>query len=326
MAIARAGCCTPLLYSPVFRCSVVAVAAAGLLLPEGFSRCCPQPGYRSGCDQDGPGDHPRPAPLHGPGRPQDIEHDDVAVTGDREHRQPPRVAQAPRHADDHPRYRGNDPDGPEEPVDPAGCGCLRPGGSRGLCARLAHQVKLLPDVLLHLGRGRRFRAKAPRNQPEAGSACPLCQGPLPASSGPVPGPGGGLGNDGGDSLQPPGRPRGPGPVQKRQKGHPQHLGPAFITSHPGIVAQAARMCQAPGLPLPRRCRPAGAGRRRRSGPAASALAPRRSPAQPGSPGRAAGPMSPPAPPCGSTPHRRLKLDPGDPIHYEFNLGSVTATI
>jgi hypothetical protein len=33
------------------RCSLIAVAAAGLLLPEGFSRCCPQPGYRSGCDQ-----------------------------------------------------------------------------------------------------------------------------------------------------------------------------------------------------------------------------------------------------------------------------------
>jgi hypothetical protein len=29
----------------------IAVAAAGLLLPQGFSRCCPQPGYRSGCDQ-----------------------------------------------------------------------------------------------------------------------------------------------------------------------------------------------------------------------------------------------------------------------------------
>jgi hypothetical protein len=35
----------------VFRCSLVAVAAAGLLLPQGFSRCCPQPGNRSGCDQ-----------------------------------------------------------------------------------------------------------------------------------------------------------------------------------------------------------------------------------------------------------------------------------
>ncbi len=45
------GLLNPLLYSPVFRCSLVAVAAAGLLLPQGFSRCCPQPGYRSGCDQ-----------------------------------------------------------------------------------------------------------------------------------------------------------------------------------------------------------------------------------------------------------------------------------
>ena len=27
------------------------VAAAGPLLSEGFSRCRPQPGYRSGCDQ-----------------------------------------------------------------------------------------------------------------------------------------------------------------------------------------------------------------------------------------------------------------------------------
>jgi hypothetical protein len=35
----------------VSRCSVVAVAAARLLLPERFSRCCPQPGYRSGYDQ-----------------------------------------------------------------------------------------------------------------------------------------------------------------------------------------------------------------------------------------------------------------------------------
>ena len=133
-----------------------------------------------------------------------------------------------------------------------------------------------------------FRAKAPRNQPEASSACPLCQGPLPASGGPVPGPGGGLGNDGGDKGHPPGRPRGPGPVQVHQ-GHPPQLGHAVITSHPGIVAQAARACQAPGLPSPGRHRPAGPGRRRCPGPAASALAPRRSSAQAGSPGRAAGP-------------------------------------
>ena len=37
--------------SAVSRCSLIAVAAAGLLLPEGFSRCRPQPGYRSGYDQ-----------------------------------------------------------------------------------------------------------------------------------------------------------------------------------------------------------------------------------------------------------------------------------
>ena len=28
------------------RSPLIAVAAAGLLLPEGFSRCCPQAGYR----------------------------------------------------------------------------------------------------------------------------------------------------------------------------------------------------------------------------------------------------------------------------------------
>jgi hypothetical protein len=37
--------------SAVSRCSLAAVAAAGLLLPERFSRCCPQPGQRSGYDQ-----------------------------------------------------------------------------------------------------------------------------------------------------------------------------------------------------------------------------------------------------------------------------------
>ena len=37
-----------------------------------------------------------------------------------------------------------------------------------------------------------------------------------------------------------------------------HLGPAVITSHPRIVAPAARACQAPGLPLPHRLPPGGA--------------------------------------------------------------------
>ena len=77
-----------------------------LLLPERFSRCCPQPGYRSGHDQGPPGGDPRPAPLHGPGHPGDIEHGGIGFAGDREHRQPPRVAQAPPHAEDHPHGSG----------------------------------------------------------------------------------------------------------------------------------------------------------------------------------------------------------------------------
>ena len=93
--------------SAISRCSAIAVAATGLLLPEGFSRCCPQPGYRSGCDQGRAGGDPRPAPLHGPGRPRNAVHDVRGFRGDREHRQPPRVAQAPRHADDHRHDRGN---------------------------------------------------------------------------------------------------------------------------------------------------------------------------------------------------------------------------
>jgi hypothetical protein len=81
----------------------------GPLLPERFSRCCPQPGYRSDCDQGRAHGHPRPAPLHGPSRPQDAIHDIRAFHGDREHRQPPRVAQPPRHAEDHISYRETKP-------------------------------------------------------------------------------------------------------------------------------------------------------------------------------------------------------------------------
>jgi hypothetical protein len=78
-----------------------------------------------------------------------------------------------------------------------------------------------------------------------------------AVGGPVPGPDGGLGNNGGDRGHPFERPRGPGPVQMGyQEQPPQQPVPAVITSHPGIAAQAARVCQAPGLPPPGRCRPA----------------------------------------------------------------------
>ena len=85
-----------------------------------------------------------------------------------------------------------------------------------------------------------------------------------------------------------GRPRGPGPVQRGHQEHPpQQPVPAVITSHPVIVAQAARVCQAPGLPLPGRCRPAEAGRGRCSGsvPGWSVLAVRK--AEPRGSGRSA---------------------------------------
>ena len=88
--------------------------------------------------------------------------------------------EAPRHADDHPRYRGSNVL-PDVPRSPAGRGRFRPAGSRGLRAKLAQQV-------VKLGPGRRFRAKAPRRQPEASSACPRCQGSPRAAGSPVPGP------------------------------------------------------------------------------------------------------------------------------------------
>jgi hypothetical protein len=44
------------------------------------------------------------------------------------------------------------------------------------------------DVLVHLGPGQPFSAKAPRNQPGASSACPRGQGPLPAAAAQCPAP------------------------------------------------------------------------------------------------------------------------------------------
>jgi len=75
----------------------------------------------------------------------------------------------------------------------------------------------------------------------------------------VPGPDGGLGHHRGGGGHPFEGPGGPGPVQG-QKGQLQpQPGLAVIASHPGIVAPAAGVRQAPGLPLPGRCRPAGQG-------------------------------------------------------------------
>ena len=132
--------------------------------------------------------------------------------------------------------------------------------SRSLCWRV---------FFYHLGPGRRFGAKAPRRQPGAGRAGPRGQGPRPAAGGPVPGPDGGLGHHRGGSGHPCEGPGGPGPVQG-QKGQLQlQPGLAVIASHPGIVAPAAGVRKAPGLPPPGRCRPAGPGRQY-SGPALAA--------------------------------------------------------
>ena len=68
--------------------------------------------------------------------------------------------------------------------------------------------------------------------------------------------------------------------------------------------------------------PPGAGPGRRCpGPTASALAPRRSSAQAGSPGTTAGPVSPPAPRAEVPRTGDSSSDPGDPIHYQFNSGN-----
>ena len=115
----------------------------------------------------------------------------------------------------------------------------------GTCyATLAQEVLLLLDVLLRLGPGRRFGAKAPRHQPEASSACPRGQGPLPAPGGPVPGPDGGLGNNGDDRGHPFGYPRGPDPVQT---GHQE---PPAAATGPRCHHQPSRHCRPGGTRVP----------------------------------------------------------------------------
>ena len=161
-----------------------------------------------------PGGDPRLAPLHGPGHPQSIEHDHRGFAGDREHRQPPRAAQARPHAEDYPRDLESRERAYRNSWRAMG---VRPGGSRHLYATLAQPVLLLLDVLFRLGPGRRFGAKAPRHQPEASCTGPRGQGPPPAPGGPVPGPDSSLGNNGDDRGHPFERPRGPGPSRKDMK-------------------------------------------------------------------------------------------------------------
>jgi len=114
-------------------------------------------------------------------------------------------------------------------------------------------------------------------------------------------------------------PRGPGPVQQDHQEHPVELGPAVITSHPRTVARAARACQAPGLPPPRRCRPAGgravpilrSGRIRASTPPLICST--------GISWQGCGSRVTSCPPTEVPRTGDSSSNPGDPIHYEFNL-------
>ena len=170
----------------------------------------------------------------------------------------------------------------------------RRGGRRHLYATLAQQVLLLLDVLLRLGPGRRFGAKAPRHQPEASSACPRGQGPPPAAGGPVPGPDGGLGNNGDDRGHPFGHPRGPGPVQNGHQGHPPQLVPLSSRAIPSLSPRRHACAKLPGCRHPDAAARRGArapmprsGRIRASAPPLICSS--------GISCRAAGPVSPPAP-------------------------------
>jgi hypothetical protein len=158
----------------------------------------------------------------------------------------------------------------------------------------------------------RVGASVPRphaTSPKPAALAHAAKGPLPAAGGPVPGPDGGLGNNGDDRGHPFERPRGPDPVQKgHQDQPPQRPVPAVITSHPRILAPDGAYVPSPGLPLPRRCRPAGgrAAPMLRSGRIRASAPPFICSSGISWPG--CRPVSPPAPPYGSTPHRRLKLE------------------
>ena len=131
------------------------------------------------------------------------------------------------------------------------------GGSRHLWATLAQQVLLLLDVLFASAR---VGASVPR--PHATSPEPAALAHAARArcrrGGPVPAPTAAWVTAGAAADTQSSVPEGLVPSSKGQKGQLQlQPGPGVITSHPGIVAQAARACQAPGLPLPGRCRPAG---------------------------------------------------------------------
>jgi hypothetical protein len=116
----------------------------------------------------------------------------------------------------------------------------------------------------------------------------------------------------------------PGQAQVLTRGHPPQPGPAVIASHPGIVAQTARVCQAPGLPLPRPCRPARtkAAPILRSGRIRASAPPLIWSTEISWPGCGACVTS--RSPVRKYPRTRdSSSNPRNPIHYEFNLGNRT---
>ena len=262
------------------------------------------------------GSDPRPAPLHGPGHPQDAGPGAQGFVGDREHRQPPPVAQARPHAEDHPHDR-------ESKVNKGGLRSLtgrgRRGGSRHLYPTLAQQVLCCsmfccasarvgasvpkphatspsPAALAHAARARRRR--------------PAAQCPAPTAAWVTTG----MTADTHSSV-----PEGLAPSRTDIKTTRRNWALPSSRAIPALSPRRRGSAKLPGCRHPGRCRPAGPGRRC-PGPTTSALAPRRSSTQAGSPGTTAGPVSAPAPRADVPRTGDSSSNPGDPIHYELNLG------
>ena len=152
-----------------------------------------------------------------PGPPAAIEHDVRGFHGDREHRQPPRVAQAPPHAEDHSATGKQGKSGRKNRSIRRAEGVSVPAAAGARGGPGAPSRSLSCWVFFTISA--RVGASVPR--PHATSAKPRAgprgQGPLPAAGGPVPGPDGGLGHNRGDSGHPSEGPGGPGPVQWAKK-------------------------------------------------------------------------------------------------------------
>ena len=168
--------------------------------------------------------------------------------------------------------------------------CRRPGGSRGLGARLAQRplplqpLEVLFHVLSRLGRGRRFHTQAPRHQPEPSSARPRRQGPPPPPGAQCPAPTAAWVTTGATRGTHPSIPAG---LTSSKMGKATRSTWAQLSSRaiPALWPRRRVRAKLPGCRYPRRCRPAGQG--------------------------GADAQVPPHP----------KLNRGDPIHYEFTLVS-----